>query len=490
MIDMNEKEIDTCSLNSNDSDTTIIDYSITKDKVKNIYDLSEFEECEPHERRSPSTSPFQDEYVPEIAEYTCTSQNVLRTEKLSPSTSPFHDESHPQIAAYTYTSRNVQETIILSSDDESEYNKINAEIILKHKNSTDLALEKDNTIFEMQNFDLIENGDNQETHTDSQKKKRGPRKKNTENDNDGPTKEPSSPKQKKKKLSEKEINLKKVQKTIQKHSRDPEKSIEELTLNIDQSILNNIEYGESIKTYLEDKGIPYVEKPSSQDLISWTRKVEKIEDEEIIEFESQEGHYMKIVTPAQFGNLIPIITSLKSSTNFDHLTILVYGIGKPTDKQELEILEAEMFFPTFWNFVRTKEAVASFIYMATKAVSYYPYKAEKEEKDRQQNEYFNDVNKDVVKVDKNGNGLNRLWRQMLTKFPLARLETAEAITTVYPTMSSLCQAYETSTEPGEVLVQDLPIRRAQGPLASVRKLGPEFSKKCHNFFMSESNRLL
>ncbi|CAG9827570.1 unnamed protein product [Diabrotica balteata] len=453
---MNGKDIDTCSLSSNDSDTTIIDNSITKCKEKSIYDLSEFEECEPPKSLSPSTSPFQ-------------------------------DESHPQIPAYTCTSRNFQETIVLSSDDESESNRNKAEVIFTHKNSTEIALEKDNTIFEMQNFDIIATGDKQETHTDSPKKIRAPRKKNTEND---PTKEISSPKQKKKKQSEKENNLKKVQKTIQKHSRDPEKSIEELTLNIDQSILNNIDYGEIIKTYLENKGISYVEKPSSQDLISWTRKIEKIEDEEIIEFESEEGHYMKIVTPAQFGNLIPILTSLKSSTNFDHLTILVYGISKPTDEQELEILEAEMFFPTFWNFVKTKEDVASFIYMATKAVSYYPYKAEREEKDKQQNEYFNDVNKDVVKIDKNGNGLNRLWRQMLTKFPLARLETAEAITTVYPTMSSLFQAYGTSTVPGEALVQDLPIRRAQGPLASVRKLGPEFSKKCHNYFMSESNRLL
>ncbi|XP_072384017.1 uncharacterized protein mms4 [Diabrotica undecimpunctata] len=452
---MNEKEIDTCSLSSNDSDTTIIDNSITKCKVKNIYDLSEFEECEPPKSLSPRTSPFQ-------------------------------DESHPQISAYACTSRNFQDTIVLSSDDEPESNRNKAEVIFKHKNSTEIALEKDNTIFEMQNFDIA-TGDKQETHADSPKKKRAPRKKNTEN---GPTNEISSPKQKKKKQSEKENNLKKVQKTIQKHSRDPEKSIEELTLNIDQSILNNIDYGESIKTYLENKGISYVEKHSSQDLISWTRKIEKIEDEEIIEFESEEGHYMKIISPAQFGNLIPILTSLKSSTNFDHLTILVYGISKPTDEQELEILEAEMFFPTFWNFVRTKEDVASFIYMATKAVSYYPYKAEREEKDKQQNEYFNDVNKDVVKIDKNGNGLNRLWRQMLTKFPLARLETAEAITTVYPTMSSLFQAYGTSTVPGEALVQDLPIRRAQGPLASVRKLGPEFSKKCHNYFMSESNRLL
>lgn len=62
---------------------------------------------------------------------------------------------------------------------------------------------------------------------------------------------------------------------------------------------------------------------------------------------------------------------------------------------------------------------------------------EQQEKDKLQSEYFNDFNKDTVKVDKNGNGLNRLWHQMLTMFPLARLETAEAITAKYPTPFSL-----------------------------------------------------
>lgn len=62
---------------------------------------------------------------------------------------------------------------------------------------------------------------------------------------------------------------------------------------------------------------------------------------------------------------------------------------------------------------------------------------EKQEKYILQNEYFADSNKDTVRVDKNGNGLARLWNQMLTMLPLARLETAEAIRSVYPTPSSL-----------------------------------------------------
>lgn len=42
-------------------------------------------------------------------------------------------------------------------------------------------------------------------------------------------------------------------------------------------------------------------------------------------------------------------------------------------------------------------------------------------------------------MDKNGNGLQRLWQQQLTAFPLARLETAQAIASKYPTVSNLLE---------------------------------------------------
>ncbi|KAG5886348.1 hypothetical protein JTB14_000450 [Gonioctena quinquepunctata] len=114
---------------------------------------------------------------------------------------------------------------------------------------------------------------------------------------------------------------------------------------------------------------------------------------------------------------------------------------------------------------------------------------QQQEKYELQSQFFDVVNKDTVRVDKHGNGLGRAWRQMLTMFPLARLETAEAITAAFSTPTSLFEAYRSSTKPEE-LIQNLPIRRAQGPLTSVRKIGPELSKKCFNFFTSEDNILL
>lgn len=49
----------------------------------------------------------------------------------------------------------------------------------------------------------------------------------------------------------------------------------------------------------------------------------------------------------------------------------------------------------------------------------------------------------------------------------------------------LVKVYERCTlKEGELLLQDIPIRRAVGPLSSVRKIGPELSKKIFAFFMS------
>ncbi|KAJ8931426.1 hypothetical protein NQ314_015665 [Rhamnusium bicolor] len=128
-----------------------------------------------------------------------------------------------------------------------------------------------------------------------------------------------------------------------------------------------------------------------------------------------------------------------------------------------------------------------FLLIMDKSEFFGAYSLKKEEKYKLQSEFFNDSNKDTIRVDKNGNGLGRLWHQMLTMFPLARLETAEAITAAYPTPISLFNAYDSCETKKEELLQDLPIRRALGPCISVRRIGPELSKKCYNFFCSTDN---
>lgn len=45
--------------------------------------------------------------------------------------------------------------------------------------------------------------------------------------------------------------------------------------------------------------------------------------------------------------------------------------------------------------------------------------------------YASGHTKNCVSIDKNGNGLTSLWRQMLFQFPLCALEISEAIASAY-----------------------------------------------------------
>ena len=47
--------------------------------------------------------------------------------------------------------------------------------------------------------------------------------------------------------------------------------------------------------------------------------------------------------------------------------------------------------------------------------------------------------KECVAVDKNGNGLLRLWQQQICQFPIIGLETAQAVAAAYPSPTLLME---------------------------------------------------
>ncbi|CAG2067699.1 unnamed protein product [Timema podura] len=68
------------------------------------------------------------------------------------------------------------------------------------------------------------------------------------------------------------------------------------------------------------------------------------------------------------------------------------------------------------------------------------YRLERQQKDQTKLDWFALADsKDCVRVDKNGHGLQRLWRQQLCQFNLATLETAEAISSKYQCPQALIQ---------------------------------------------------
>ncbi|XP_044762132.1 crossover junction endonuclease EME1 [Coccinella septempunctata] len=165
----------------------------------------------------------------------------------------------------------------------------------------------------------------------------------------------------------------------------------------------------------------------------------------------------------------------------------IYGKAPTVSRRTVEYIltEVQLMFSISHKMVETEQEIASFIFQITKSIAQAPYKKEKLEKFSQCKWFLSEDNRNCIKVDKNGNGLPRLWKQVICTFPLASLETAEAIAAVYPTPSSLFEAYKLlNNAEGEKLLQDIPIRRAAGPITTMRKIGPELSRKIYNSFNS------
>ncbi|XP_050293506.1 crossover junction endonuclease EME1 [Anthonomus grandis grandis] len=315
----------------------------------------------------------------------------------------------------------------------------------------------------------------------------------------------------------------------------PDQCIQYMIVNIDDSI-DAKSYSKVIKTGLKNEGYTYrVSKQVVPNVISWTRKVPSLKNMLLQNTEQLEKKYLLIMDTPDFINhiandtLIAHIQSLIHMPQIEHLTVAILGLPRyykylrneknrdfkalvaetssnktknvefkdlpDIQKKEIEktLVELQIFCKNIYvRLVERYEDLAVFVAECSKSVALIPYKLARSESFQQQNEFFAINNRDCIKVDSHGNGLGRLWNQFLRMFPLVNLETAEAITSAYPTMNALIQAYKQCETPeeGEKMLQDLPVRRAAGPLGAQRRLGPELSKKVYKFFYSTENILL
>ncbi|KAL1510023.1 hypothetical protein ABEB36_004679 [Hypothenemus hampei] len=333
-------------------------------------------------------------------------------------------------------------------------------------------------------------------------------------------------KEQKKLEKENEKQLKNALKIVT-NSIKPDQCHQNIIVNIDKSIETK-SYAQLITGLLTVKDYKYnFIQQTVLNAITWIRKVPTIENMALKEIYKTEKHGLLIMEISQFlehieeNTLTGYIQSLLILPDFQHLSLAILELpqyyrymrdntGETTNgkkknvkfkglprirKSEIEqkLIEIQIFCKNIYVRPIDKiEDLPGFVLECSKAVAQIPYKSAKEELRQKENEFFEVNNRDCIKVDKNGNGLSRLWNQMLTMFPLASLETAETISAVYPTMSSLFEAYGAcaTLEEAETLLQDLPIRRAAGPLGGQRRLGPELSKKVCKFFTATENVFL
>ncbi|TGZ38067.1 crossover junction endonuclease EME1 isoform X1 [Temnothorax longispinosus] len=176
----------------------------------------------------------------------------------------------------------------------------------------------------------------------------------------------------------------------------------------------------------------------------------------------------------------------KGNQRFDTLPII--------SRQQLEmcLTEIQIVDSCSSRLIESAQDLALMVCQYTKSISEIPYKLQKGKNEEGKFDwYVAGDNKNTVRVDKDGNGLKRLWQQQLCQFNLSSLETSEAICTVYPSPMQLIKAYRNCTpDEGINLLKDISIRRAAGPLTTSRKIGPELSKKVYIMFTSQNGDAL
>ncbi|XP_043269900.1 crossover junction endonuclease EME1 [Venturia canescens] len=310
----------------------------------------------------------------------------------------------------------------------------------------------------------------------------------------------------------------------------PGECLKFMTVHLDKDLEDIASYSEIIDVLRSYEILWDYESQPIPNSITWTRKVESyhMNDRNHIceETINQDENQILVIWTSdetvqkiKDETFIPSATSIATMFPEKKMSLIIYGMddyferSKKSKKQksdknnhkrensttdpkisddDVELCLAEVQLTVGCNSTRveTPQELAMLVYRYTKAIAEIPFKEKKRQKITDKVDWYaTGDNRDTVKVDKNGNGLKRLWQQQLCQFNLAGLETAEAICSVYPTPWALMHAYETcSSSEGEKLLKDIPIRRAAGPLSTARKIGPELSKKIFIMFTSENGK--
>ncbi|KAG7303267.1 hypothetical protein JYU34_011734 [Plutella xylostella] len=185
------------------------------------------------------------------------------------------------------------------------------------------------------------------------------------------------------------------------------------------------------------------------------------------------------------------------------LTLVVFGVkdyfkpaGRKKQKDKLITeIELEMAFTDVLVSagcdcvsVDTPNELALLIVQFTKAIAEAPHKHAKRACDEQADFYMRGDNKKCVSVDKNGNGLSRLWQQMIAILPHSSLETSRAVCSNYKSPLALYEALEDLNSVNEIA--DIGVDRAGVPGARARRIGPEFARKLRTLFTSDDGNML
>ncbi|XP_065076220.1 crossover junction endonuclease EME1 [Ochlerotatus camptorhynchus] len=191
-------------------------------------------------------------------------------------------------------------------------------------------------------------------------------------------------------------------------------------------------------------------------------------------------------------SLLSTIEQLRDLYPGRTISLLVFGlVGYCRDNRgcvgrkdtEMALTEVQLFAGCSHQLVETAEEVGNFVAQLGKSIAELPYKQQQQKKYSQEQLYLGNEKKGCVRVD-GTSGLHQLYQNQLIKIPSVTLEVAEAIISVYPSLSQLIDGFRFASNAPNLLA-DIPIRRAGGPItSSIRRIGPELSKKIYLLYSS------
>ncbi|XP_055522603.1 crossover junction endonuclease EME1 isoform X2 [Wyeomyia smithii] len=191
-------------------------------------------------------------------------------------------------------------------------------------------------------------------------------------------------------------------------------------------------------------------------------------------------------------NLRSCIENLQQLYPNKTISLLVYGlvsycrqnrgcVGR--NETEMALTELQLFAECSHQLLETAEEVGNYVAQLGKSLAELPYKQQQQEKYSGEQLYLGNEKKGCVRVEGTA-GLHQLYQNQLIKIPSVTLEVAEAIISVYPSLKQLIEAFRFATDAPNLLA-DIPIRRAAGPItSSIRRIGPELSKKIYRLYGS------
>lgn len=324
-------------------------------------------------------------------------------------------------------------------------------------------------------------------------------------------------------------------------SKKPGECLKYMQVCLDQKLLN-AEYGGEILVSLQSAEMQYnIQSNPVPSSVFWTREVQEhfVGDDMKVHVRSRKEEeeemlivwtWDEVITLIHTRELTNHIKSMQLMVPRKKLTLVVYGareyfrhkkifVGQEQqaqvlgtegklknskkrgnferaprvskDEWESALAELHLFANCSHRLMEKPHELGAFIRQFSKAVAEAPFKHEKHKQEQENLQWYAVADsRDCVRVDKNGNGLLRLWQQQLCQFNRVTMETAQAITSVYRSPYALVQAYEkcSSEREAELMLEPILIRRGVGPLTTVKKVGPELSKKMYTFFTASDGK--